>query len=129
MKKIGSFYQNVRIQPQSIKNWEKGNIPAADTAIKMAEYLKVPVRDYSIFLRKKWLEKSGENVYILLMGNFIKGMNTIGQLNPAPISFNNYPPRNSAWNGVVNSFRQTGNNILSAIKENVNAKRESKQAT
>ena len=62
------------------------------------------------------------------MGNFIKGMNTIGQLSPAPSSYSNYPPQNSAWKGVANSFKQAGDDIRYAIKEYMNAKPENKQA-
>jgi len=43
--KIGDFYQNVGINSQYIRNLNvQGSIPAADTAIKMAEYLCVSVK-------------------------------------------------------------------------------------
>jgi len=61
------------------------------------------------------------------MGEFIKGMNTIGQLLPAPSPYSNYPPPYSEWGSVANSFKQTGDDIRHAIKENNNAKPESKQ--
>ena len=43
--KRGDFYQYAGIKSQSLINWEKrSSVPAADTAIKMADYLKVSVR-------------------------------------------------------------------------------------
>jgi len=39
----GDFYQYAGINSQSIRNWNLGSIPAADTAIKMAEFLSVSV--------------------------------------------------------------------------------------
>ncbi len=43
--KKGDFYRYSGIRSQSLKDWKKrGSIPAADTAIKMAEFLKVSVK-------------------------------------------------------------------------------------
>ena len=61
------------------------------------------------------------------MNDFLKGMSTIGQLNPAPASFTDYPNNGSAWKGVSDSFKQVGDNLRKAIKECTDAKRESKQ--
>ena len=39
-----AFYRYAGIKSQSIRNWNlQGSMPAADTAIKMADYLKVSV--------------------------------------------------------------------------------------
>ena len=56
----------------------------------------------------------------------MKGMNTIGQLNPAPIPYSYYPHHNSAWKGVAHSFKQAGNDIRHAIRECANAKPKNK---
>jgi len=61
------------------------------------------------------------------MGDFIKGMNSIGQLCPAPSPYSDYPHPASAWKGVADSFKQTGDEIRHAIKECTDAKPESKQ--
>jgi len=61
------------------------------------------------------------------MGNFIKGMNSVGQLYPAPSTYLDYPPQDSAWKGVADSFRQTGDSLRQAIKECTDAKWENKQ--
>jgi len=50
------------------------------------------------------------------MGDFIKGMNSIGQLCPAPSPYSDYPHPASAWKGVADSFKQTGDEIRHAIK-------------
>jgi len=63
------------------------------------------------------------------MTDFVKGMNSIGQLYPTPCPYSDYPPQNSAWKGVADSFRQTGNDLKFAIKECSNAQRESKQTS
>ncbi|MDR2964533.1 MAG: hypothetical protein LBU88_02030 [Treponema sp.] len=63
------------------------------------------------------------------MTEFVKGMNSIGQLFPAPISYSDYPSPHSEWKGVANSFRQAGNSIWTAIKEFSDAQRENKQDT
>jgi transcriptional regulator with XRE-family HTH domain len=43
--KRGDFYQYANINSQSLINWdERGSMPAADTAIKMADFLNVSVR-------------------------------------------------------------------------------------
>jgi len=62
------------------------------------------------------------------MNDFVKGMSSIGQLNPAPSSYSGYPPHHNAWRDTANSFRQAGNSIKAALKVFSNAKRESKQA-
>ena len=61
------------------------------------------------------------------MGDFFKGVSSIGQLSPPPASYADYPPPQSAWQSVANSFRQTGDNIRRAIKECSDAKPEKKQ--
>jgi hypothetical protein len=64
--------------------------------------------------------------YISGMNDFIRGMNSIGQLFPAPIPYSNYPRYDSAWRGVANSFYQTGNNLRAAMKEFSDARQKSK---
>ncbi|MDR2718552.1 MAG: hypothetical protein LBB89_10895 [Treponema sp.] len=61
------------------------------------------------------------------MNDFVKGMNSVGQLFPAPISYSDYPPENSAWECVADSFRQAGNDLKFAIKECSDTQRESNQ--
>jgi len=61
------------------------------------------------------------------MGNFVKGMNTIGQLCPSPCRYTEYPTLYTTWNSVAESFKQTGDNIRKAVEESNNAKRENKQ--
>jgi hypothetical protein len=61
------------------------------------------------------------------MSDFAKGMNSVGQLFPAPCPFSDYPPPHSAWQGVANSFRQTGDSLREAIKEFSDAQRKNKQ--
>jgi len=61
------------------------------------------------------------------MNDFVKGMDTIGQIFPDPYPFRNYPTQKSAWEGVSASFRQTGDNLRRAINECSSAKPESKQ--
>ena len=66
---------------------------------------------------------------ILGMSEFLRGMDTVGELFPAPIPYTDYPLPDSAWKGVANSFREAGDDLRFAIKECSDAKRESKQAT
>ena len=61
------------------------------------------------------------------MSEFLKGMSIVGQLFPPPYPYENYPLPNSAWRGVADSFRQAGNDLKFALRENGNAERESKQ--
>ena len=63
------------------------------------------------------------------MNDFVKGMNTIGQLFPAPASYENYPVPGQAWKDVAKSFFQAGNNIRSAIKEAAPAKPKNQQTS
>ena len=43
--KRGDFYRYVDITSQSLRNWEhRKSVPLADTAIKMADFLKVSVK-------------------------------------------------------------------------------------
>ena len=63
------------------------------------------------------------------MNEFLKGVNTVGQLFPAPFPYSDYPLPNSAWKSVADSFRQAGDYLRFAIKECSDAKWESKQAT
>ena len=44
--KKGDFYRYAGIKSQNLKNWERreNSVPAADTAIKMAEFLRVSVK-------------------------------------------------------------------------------------
>jgi hypothetical protein len=65
--------------------------------------------------------------YIPGMDDFLRGMSSIGQLFPNPASYSGYPPQDSAWRGVANSFYQTGNNIRTAMKEAADVQRKSKQ--
>ena len=62
------------------------------------------------------------------MSDFVKGMDSIGQLFPAPCTYEDYPAPNSAWEGVAESFRQAGNDLRFALKEYSDAKRENEQA-
>ena len=75
-----------------------------------------------------YVEKIRSYSYTEYMNNFSKGVNTIGQLLPSPIPFSSYPPPNSQWQGVADSFRQAGDSLRAAIKEVSNAQRESEQA-
>jgi len=61
------------------------------------------------------------------MGNFVKGMDTIGQLCPIPCQYIEYPTLYTTWNSVVKSFKQTGDNIRKAVEESKNARRENSQ--
>jgi len=61
------------------------------------------------------------------MGDFLKGVNSVGQLCPAPSSYSDYPHPDSAWKGVASSFKQAGDDIRYAIKECTDAKSENKQ--
>ena len=51
------------------------------------------------------------------MNEFLRGMATIGDLSPSPVSLNKYPPRYSEWQWVANSFAQAGYNIWLAMKK------------
>jgi hypothetical protein len=61
------------------------------------------------------------------MNDFFRGMASVGQLFPDPTPLADYPSRDSAWQGVANSFYQAGNNLRAAIKELSDAQRKSKQ--
>ena len=61
------------------------------------------------------------------MNNFIKGMDTIGQLFPEPYPLKDYPAQSSAWESVAASFRQTGDSLRRAIKECSDTKPENKK--
>jgi len=61
------------------------------------------------------------------MNDFSKGMNSVGQLFPAPYPYSDYPSNDSAWNSTANSFRQAGDSLRRALKDFQDAKRESKQ--
>jgi hypothetical protein len=63
------------------------------------------------------LEKAGERGYSKDMNELLRGMATIGDLSPSPVSLNEYSPRYSAWQWVANSFAQAGYNIWLAIKK------------
>jgi hypothetical protein len=65
--------------------------------------------------------------YNLYMNDFLRGMTSVGQLFPVPTPYLSYPSQSSAWQGVANSFYQTGNNLRDAIKEFSDAQRKSKQ--
>ncbi|MDR1389565.1 MAG: hypothetical protein LBJ31_06260 [Treponema sp.] len=65
--------------------------------------------------------------YILDMNDFSRGMSSVGQLFPAPPSYSSYPSKDSAWQGVANSFYQAGKNLHVAIKEFSDAQRKNKQ--
>jgi hypothetical protein len=67
--------------------------------------------------------------YISDMNDFLKGMASVGQLAPDPAPYSEYPPPNSAWRGVANSFYQTGNSLRAALKESSDAQRKSKQSS
>jgi len=66
---------------------------------------------------------------IIDMNDFVKGMNSVGQLFPTPSLYSDYPPPNSAWKGVADSFHQAGDDLRFAIKECSDAQWESKQTT
>jgi len=61
------------------------------------------------------------------MNDFFKGMDSVGQLNPAPYVYTDYPPQSSAWKCVADSFRQAGDDLRFAMKKYSDAERESKQ--
>ena len=63
------------------------------------------------------------------MNDFVKGMDSIGQLFPSSGTYEDYPSTNSAWEGVAESFRQVGNDLRFAIKEYSDVKRENEQAS
>jgi len=54
-------------------------------------------------------------------------MATIGQLNPQPCPYSDYPSPYNAWKDTANSFRQAGDSLKAALKGFSNAQRESKQ--
>jgi len=60
------------------------------------------------------------------MNDFVKGINTVGQLFPAPVPYPDYPSANSAWKGVANSFCQAGDSIRKAVKDFSNCQRGKK---
>jgi hypothetical protein len=72
---------------------------------------------FSVVFSVVFLVKIAGRRYNQAMNDFFKGMASVGQLFPAPASCPDYPHRDSAWQGVVNSFYQTGNNLRTAIKE------------
>jgi len=61
------------------------------------------------------------------MNDFLKGMNTVGQLFPPQYNYIDYPVQISAWKGVAASFCQAGNSMVFALKEFSNAKQQNKQ--
>ena len=63
------------------------------------------------------------------IGNFLKGMGTVGQLSPPPYSYKDYPPQGSAWQGVAASFCQAGDSLRYAMKKFPAPKSGSGQAT
>jgi len=56
------------------------------------------------------------------MNEFLRGMATIGDLSPSPVSLNKYPPRYSEWQWVANSFAHAGYNIWLAMKGEKNSR-------
>ena len=72
------------------------------------------------------LAKIAKKGDIINMNDFENGINSVGQLFPAPSSFKDYPPPNSEWQGVEKSFQQAGDSIRTAIKEFSDAQREIK---
>ena len=63
------------------------------------------------------LEKFPQKGDIKYMNDFAKGMNSIGQLFPDPVPYEDYPRPDSAWEGVAKSFQQAGNDLWAAIEE------------
>ena len=61
------------------------------------------------------------------MNDFLKGMDSVGQLNPEPYVYTDYPSQKSAWQSVADSFCQAGNDLRFAMKKCSDAERESKQ--
>ena len=51
------------------------------------------------------------------MNEFLRGMETIGDISPLPASYDKFLPKQSEWQWVANSFAQAGYNIWVAIKE------------
>jgi hypothetical protein len=51
------------------------------------------------------------------MNDFLRGMESVGQLFPDPIPYADYPRQDSAWRGAANSFYQAGNNLRAAMWE------------
>ena len=74
------------------------------------------------------LERFTKKGDIVSMNDFVKGMSTIGQLSPSPNPYPSHLSQASAWKGVANSFRQAGDNIRAALKEDLNEPK-SKQTT
>jgi hypothetical protein len=75
------------------------------------------------------VETSSDMPYISDMSDFLRGMASVGQLAPDPTPYTGYPSQNSAWQGVANSFYQTGNSLRVALKEFSDAQRKSKQTS
>jgi hypothetical protein len=75
------------------------------------------------------VEINNDMPYISDMNDFLRGMTSVGQLVPDPAPSSDCPAKNSAWQGVANSFYQAGNNIRVAIKEFTGAQRKSKQTS
>ena len=73
------------------------------------------------------LEKKLKNHDIYNMNDFTRGMNTVGQLFPAPASYDGYPASSQAWKDVAKSFFHAGQNLCSAIKETAHAQPKGQQ--
>ena len=63
------------------------------------------------------LKICGKRAILKSMNEFMRGMTTIGELSPPPATFDEYPPHQSAWQGVANSFAQAGYSLWLAMKE------------
>jgi hypothetical protein len=84
---------------------------------------------YSSFVIIKRVDKKRKMCDIYCMNEFLRGMATIGELSPPPVTFDEYPPNHSGWQWVANSFAQAGFNMWVAMKEfSKNTYLERKQA-
>jgi len=62
------------------------------------------------------------------MGDFERGVISVGQLFPPTTPCSEYPAMDSAWRGVADSFRQAGDSLRLAINECLDVERESRPA-
>jgi hypothetical protein len=83
--------------------------------------------EFNIKKSRERLEFTCQNCDTMNMGDFAKGVNSVGQLYPAPTPYSDYPSPDSTWKGVADSFKQAGDAIWHAINECTDTKQENKQ--